>query len=272
MNKSIKQGSNGVEHNSFNILIVGFGVVGHNLAHELKKLNPIVHDIRDIRNQGFITKEESGLSHFDIAFICTDTPYVSEENPCDMTQVYNAIEDNDADIYVIKSTCMVGNVDMLKEKTGKHIVFSPEYYGGTQHCNDFDFDFTILGGDKKDCTKVVQILQEVYDGRHKFHIVDAKTAEMVKYMENSFLATKVSFCVSFFNMCKKAGINYEELRELFILDPRVNPSHTFVYEDHPYWKSHCLSKDVPSIAIQYDNKFLKSVIEYNELCKNNKNK
>ena len=83
-------------------------------------------------------------------------------------------------------------------------------------------------------------------------------------MENSFLATKVSFCQAFFNVCEKIGINYEELRELFILDPRVNPSHTFVYKDTPYWNSHCLNKDVPAIADQYDMELLKDMIKFNE--------
>ena len=37
----------------------------------------------------------------------------------------------------------------------------------------------------------------VYDARHTFRIVDSKTAELCKYMENSFLATKVAFCIQF---------------------------------------------------------------------------
>ena len=87
-------------------------------------------------------------------------------------------------------------------------------------------------------------------------------------MENSWLATKVSFCCQFFDIAEKEGVNYEELRELFILDPRVNPSHTFVYRDHPYWESHCLDKDVPAIAITEDAELLKAVIEFNEKKKN----
>jgi UDP-glucose 6-dehydrogenase len=82
-------------------------------------------------------------------------------------------------------------------------------------------------------------------------------------MENSYLAMKVSFCNQFFDIAEHAGVNYEELRELFIMDPRVNPSHTFVYRDKPYWDSHCLNKDVPAIAEEYDATLLKSLIEYN---------
>ena len=82
-------------------------------------------------------------------------------------------------------------------------------------------------------------------------------------MENSFLATKVSFCNEFYEIAKTLGVHYEELRELFVLDPRVNPSHTFVYEDTPYWNSHCLNKDVPSIADFANSKLLWSIIDYN---------
>ena len=59
-------------------------------------------------------------------------------------------------------------------------------------------------------------------------------------------------------------VNYEELRELFILDPRVNPSHTFVYRDKPYWDSHCLNKDVSHVAYHEDAEFLINMCKFNE--------
>ena len=83
-------------------------------------------------------------------------------------------------------------------------------------------------------------------------------------MENSYLATKVSFCQQFYNLAEQIGVDYEELRELFILDPRVNPSHTFVYRDKPYWDTVCLNKDVTAIAEVFDAPLLKDVIKFNE--------
>ena len=62
-------------------------------------------------------------------------------------------------------------------------------------------------------------------------------------------------------------VDYEELRELFVLDPRVNPSHTFVDRMHPYWSSHCLDKDVPAIANAYKAPLLQEVIKFNENTK-----
>ena len=239
-----------------NGLIVGYGVVGHNLNKELGKLNL---DVYDKYKPSCNTKRDI---RYDYAFICVDTPY-NEKGYCDMSAVEDAIVETDAEILIIKSTVLPTSTKRFAEKYGRKIVFSPEYYGGTQHCNNFNFNFTILGGEKDVCCEVQQILQSVYDGTHTFRIVDSTTAELVKYMENSFLATKVSFCNAFFEIAETLGVHYEELRELFVLDPRVNPSHTFVYKDTPFWCSHCLNKDVPAIAHFADNEFLLGVIDYN---------
>lgn len=246
-----------------NVLIVGYGIVGHNLHNELNKLNIDIYDKYKIENN---TKRDN--IKYDFCFICVDTPYIDENNVCDISQLENALIENESDIYIIKSTILPQTTEKLSKEFNKKIIFSPEYYGGTQHCNNYNFDFTILGGEKESCLKVQQLLQEVYDGRHIFRIVDSQTAELCKYMENSFLATKVAFCIQFYELAKKIGVNYEELRECFILDPRVNPSHTFVYEEHPYYKSHCLDKDVPAIANFLNAEFLKAVIVFNDIQKN----
>jgi len=244
------------------VLIIGYGVVGKNLERDLKKLNP---DIRDKYKVDCNTFDKNKV--YDFAFVCVDTPF-NEKGDCDTSEVYNAIKENRASVFIIKSTVLPTTTEYLIKQTGKKIIFSPEYYGGTQHCNNFDFNFTILGGEKEICRLVIQMLQKIYDGRHKFVITDSRTAELTKYMENSWLATKVSFCNEFYNFAENLGIAYEELRELFLLDPRVNPSHTFVYKDKPYWDSHCLNKDVPAIANYQNSKFLKSVIDFNISQKN----
>jgi len=241
-----------------NILIVGYGNVGRNLKKEWGVL-PI--DTYDKYKPGTNTKRDI---KYDIAVICVDTPYVSCDNVCEVSEVKNAIMENDADIYIIKSTVLPGTTERFCAETGKTILFSPEYYGTTHFTNNYVFDFTILGGNKEAGKKVVQCLQTVYDGRHRFFLTDAKTAELCKYMENAFLATKVSFCQEFYEIAEKIGVNYEELRELFVADPRVDPSQTYVFRDHPYWKSHCYDKDVPAIAETYNAYLLKAVIAFNE--------
>lgn len=254
-----------------NVLIIGYGVVGKNLEKEINSLSP---DILDKYNPEDNKISESSLEEgYDLAFICVNTTFIDDETPCDYSEVINAINENKDNmkkdgVFAIKSTILPGTTELIREETRQNVIFSPEYYGSTQHNNNFEFGFTILGGNKEDCIKAIQILQNVYDGRHRFTITDSRTAELAKYMENAWLATKVSFCSQFFEIAEKEGVNYEELRELFILDPRVNPSHTFIYRDHPYWESHCLDKDVPAIALTEDAEFLKAVIEFNMKKKN----
>lgn len=243
-----------------NVLIIGYGVVGSNLAKVLSALKPDIYD--KFKPQVNTCRPVK----YDVAFICVDTP-LTPTLRLNIAAVEEALKENDAEIYVIKSTVPPCTVKSLKEKTGKRIIFSPEYYGGTQHCNNYRFRFTILGGERVACLAVQQLLQCVYDGRHTFRITTSLTAELVKFMENSFLATKVSFCVQFWEIAKQFGIDYEELRELFVLDKRVGAAHTFVYDDAPFWESHCLDKDVPAIAEMSDATLLKEVIKYNESCR-----
>lgn len=103
-----------------------------------------------------------------------------------------------------------------------------------------------------------------FDARHRFKFTDRKTAELCKYMENCYLAAKVTFCNEFFRIAEKLGVCYEEMRELVTLDPRIDPSHTFVYRDRPYWQSHCLDKDVKAIASCSGSEFLRAVVDANE--------
>lgn len=242
-----------------NILIVGMGIVGNNLKNELIALDPDVYDIDD--SKCINTK---GEHEYDIAFICVDTPLVNNE--LDITAVNNAIEETNSKVIVIKSTVPVGTTKDIA-KTRK-VVFSPEYYGSTVNSLNLELDYTILGGEQESCDYVINIIQRAYKGSHKFIKTDSDTAELAKFMENSFLATKVVFCNVFNDIASNYGVSYNTLRELFCLDPRVNPSHTQVYQDQRYYESHCLDKDVPHIA-EYDGTgFLKQIIKNNEIRKN----
>lgn len=239
------------------VCIIGAGVVGSNLAKELRDLNPVLID------KFKCECSKPGCDKFDLAFICVPSP-LSYVNTLDTSEVLNSLKETEADLYVIKSTVNIGDTDSFSEKTGKRIVFSPEYYGGTHHCNDFNFNFTVLGGSDEDVDDVQDVLQHCYNATHRFIRMSSKEAELVKLMENSWLATKVTFCQEFYEYCANNGLRYDLVREGFIQDPRVNPSHTFVYKSHPFYSSHCLDKDVPACAELINSDLLKSVINCNE--------
>ena len=243
------------------VLIVGVGNIGSRLYREYSLLSPDRYD-------PFKGIDEKKDIRYDFAFIATDTPMLVDGS-CDLSQVRQALDETDAEVFVIRSTVPPRTTERLRDETGKRIVFSPEFYGTTQHSDErgFDFSFTILGGRKDDCNAVVQLLQEVYDARHRFRITDSTTAELTKYMENCLLAARVSFCVQFWEIANAYGVSYPEMRELLLNDERFSRAHTFVYDTHPYWESHCFDKDLRAIAGASDAPLIDGLIRYNEWCK-----
>ena len=67
-------------------------------------------------------------------------------------------------------------------------------------------------------------------------------------MENSWLATKVVFCNEFYDLAKAYGVDYHELRECWLQDPRITRSHTYVYPDNRGWGGKCLKKDTANLC------------------------
>lgn len=222
------------------ILIVGYGNIGKHMYQEFEKLQP---DIYDPNIEEYSKKSKK---QYDFAFICVPTDKLPDGS-CDTSIVESAVKDTDAEIIVIKSTIPPRTTDKLIRETEKRLVFSPEYYGTTQHCKK-DPGFVVLGGNKelRDC--VANLYNQVKNGYYKFYFTDTVTAELAKYMENCFLALKVTFCCEFADIAKKFGVSYPELRELFAADERVGNSHTFVYPDKPYYDSHCFNKDIPALV------------------------
>jgi len=211
--------------------------------------------------------EEVKNINYDLAIVAVPTPYDEKVGELDCHLVYDAIQEVNADIYLIKSTTNIGYCDYLQLQTGKHIIHSPEHAGATQHCNNFTYNFTILGGDVEDCQKVQEIYQEIFDARHVFRYVTRREAEAAKLTENAYLANNVSFWTSIWEGLTKQGICFENVRECVLLDPRIPREHSAVYPSHPYWDSHCFNKDEIAYANQTDNEYLKNTYYYNEKMK-----
>jgi UDP-glucose 6-dehydrogenase len=86
-------------------------------------------------------------------------------------------------------------------------------------------------------------------------------------MENAFLATKVAFANQFYDLARAAGVDYEDVRRLFLLDERVGASHTEVHPERGFG-GRCLPKDMKSIVAwarpRADATLLEDVLEYND--------
>ncbi len=108
-----------------------------------------------------------------------------------------------------------------------------------------------------------------YNADITIQLTTPEAAELCKYMENAFLAMKVTFCNEFYEIATRLGVDYDELRELWLLDPRIGKSHTFVFPDKRGYGGRCLPKDMRAIEAVardagYDATLLREVTASNE--------
>lgn len=247
------------------IVIFGYGVVGKHV----ESIFPITNDDIDI----WIYDPYKGLSDlpekYDFAIICVPTELI--DGKCDISIVEKAINESNAKMNIIKSTIPPGTTDYLISKYNKDIVFNPEFSGASLHAKAINENFIILGGERCRTTVVAEMYKQIITGHNRIMQTTSKTAELVKYMDNSFLGCKVVFCNEFYRIAESMGIDYNEMRELFLMDNRVNPSHTLVYKAKPYYDSHCLNKDISAVigfCENYNPEFIKDIVKNNERFKN----
>lgn len=247
----------------YDIIIVGYGNIGKHIHKELEGAGEF-----DIYDPSYPEYTFSYVKEYNIAFICVPTEMLPDGS-CDISIVEKAVRDTRAKVIVIKSTVPVGTCDQLKQKYNKNIVFSPEYYGTTQHAPASP-NFLVLAGSKSACNTVAQYYYKVKTKDFRIKFTDYRTAELAKYMENCFLALKVTFCSEFATIANDFGISYPELRDIFVLDERMGDSHTLIQDRQMYYDSHCLNKDIPGLIKQTDKAHLmEAMLEINKQKRQN---
>ncbi|BBI31345.1 Rossmann-fold NAD(P)-binding domain-containing protein [Cohnella abietis] len=243
--------------------IIGFGHVGKAMF----KLFPEAA----IYDEPLELGSRSDMSEVDAAFVCVPTPEASDGS-CDTSLVEEVIDWLEAKVIIIRSTVSVGFTERLVAATGKRIVFQPEYYGETAAHPFAELasrSWLTFGGATQDVKLAVKAYQSICNAEVKFVLTDARTAELAKYMENCYLALKVTFCNEFYNIAEAFNVDYNELREVWLEDPRIGRSHTFVYEDNRGFSGKCLPKDLNAMIHQSENQgldvgLLRSVRERNK--------
>lgn len=233
-----------------------------------------------------IETNKSEANGCDLAVICVPTPEAADHS-VDLSYVREAVGWLGTPLILVKSTIPPGTTDSLIQSFGKHVVFSPEYIGEgkyeVQWWKDKNYphptdmkkhNFQIFGGAKEDTMAVAAFFQKVVGPEPEMCFTDAKTAELCKYMENSWGATKVTFCNEFARIAEAFGVSYPELRELWLKDGRVERMHTAVFPDKRGFGGKCYPKDVNGIVEQskkngFTPKLLQSVLAVNDELKTN---
>lgn len=195
------------------VSIIGHGIVGQSM----RKVFPEARVIDPAQGR-------DGVVDGGIAFVCVPTP-IGLDGACDTSIVREVVAAHDADIFVVRSTVPPGTCRSL----GGSVVFQPEYLGmtpGHRYLSDLDVPFVILGGPATLTRQVRALYRTALPPDTSYHLTAYETAELVKYATNTFLATKVEFVNELHDACTALGIDYDDLRELWLLDDRIGRSHT----------------------------------------------
>jgi UDPglucose 6-dehydrogenase len=204
----------------------------------------------------FTTSYAEALANADFAFIAVGTPE-GVDGEADLKYVRAAAEAiaetmTRPIIIVNKSTVPVGTgdwvADIVRAKQPKPIPFSvvscPEFLREGSAIADFmNPNRIVLGSlDRDAANKVAELHLSL---RARIQVTDLRTAEMIKYASNAFLATKISFINEIANICEALGADVKEVAEGMGYDTRIG--RQFLDAGLGYGGS-CFPKDVKALA------------------------
>lgn len=231
-------------------LIIGYGWVGQFIGKYFIEAHYVAGDGKFCRVSD--NEEVKPLEKYQLGFIGVPTPMLPS-GQCDTSIVEDVVKSyaQKVNYFCCKSTVEIGTIDKLKNLYDVNICMSPEYVGETLGHPLLNFNpetFVILGGDKEVTKVFAEAWTLVTNACTKIYQVSGKTAELCKLMENSFIATKVMFCNEFFALAEEIGVDYNELREIFLADPRMSRYFTYVYRNNRGFSGKCLPKDLNNLA------------------------
>jgi UDPglucose 6-dehydrogenase len=143
-----------------------------------------------------------------------------------------------------------GTTDQLSKKYSNiKIIFSPEFL--TERTAKLDMltqSRIILGGELSLTEKAKTLFNERFKIKNIIQ-TDSKTAELTKYMNNTFFATKVSIMNEFKLLCDKIGANWQDALRGFVSDGRIGDSHLNVpgHDGKLGYGGTCFPKDVNAL-------------------------
>ncbi|PEJ58491.1 UDP-glucose 6-dehydrogenase [Bacillus sp. AFS002410] len=273
---------------------VSFATVGYNVTCvdiDYEKINLLQKGICPIFEPGlqealvenislkrikFTTNYQLAYSQADIIFIAVGTPELPDgtANLSYLKVVAKDIAMNAKRnlMVVIKSTVPVGTNEIVKEIMNENalqhlnidVISNPEFLReGSALYDLFNGDRIIIGSESQAATELVEELYKPFN--LPIYVTDVRSAEMIKYASNAFLATKISFINEIAMVCENLEANVEHVAKGIGLDHRIGSK--FLNAGIGYGGS-CFPKDTTALVkeaelVGVDLKLLKSVITIN---------
>ncbi|MGE3062050.1 MAG: nucleotide sugar dehydrogenase [bacterium] len=228
-------------------------------------VNEVVKKVTASGNLCAISDIKKGIMETDISLICVGTPS-KDTGEVDLSYIFKTAEEigevlkekQTYHIILIRSTSMPGTVDkyaeILESKSDKRrkkdfdVVANPEFLREGNAMNDFyNPPFTLLGCECESSEKTIRKMYSFLEC--PFIITSIRTAEMLKYVNNTFHALKVDFANEISRFCKKKNIDSREVIDIFVLDRKLNISEYYLRPGFAFGGS-CLPKDVRALAYE----------------------
>lgn len=272
-----------------------------NLGHDVlcvdidqKKISDLQHGVINFYEPGLkelvLKNKEKGTLNFttnipeavnfgEAIFNCVGTPG-KDDGSANLSYVFSVAENvakfsQSYNILINKSTVPPGTAQEcynIIKNTNKNseveVVSNPEFLAEGKAVYDFTHPDKIVVGAKN--KRAFDLVRKIYTGRLRTYIpileTEWETAELIKYANNSFLATKISFINEIANLCDKVGADISVVSQALGMDQRIGPK--FLQAGVGYGGS-CFPKDVRALAkvgekCGYETKLLNEVDELNK--------
>ena len=222
--------------------IVGNGFVGSSVAFGFSAQTGCDADVKIYdkdRTKGTHELEEV-INTSDFIFLSVPTPS-NQDGSISLDIIYNVFEEihsiidytkpgdscDTQPIILLRSTVTPGTTREIQKKYPlMRIVFNPEFL--TERSAKLDFinqSRFIIGGSPGDSDAVEKLFKWRFGESTPVIKTNYETAELIKYMNNCFFATKVSFLNEMYEIADKCGANWDEAVEGFVRDGRIGHSH-----------------------------------------------
>jgi UDPglucose 6-dehydrogenase len=207
----------------------------------------------------FTSSLKQAVGNADAVFIAVGTPSRRGDGHADLSHVYAAASEvaealcDDA-VVVTKSTVPVGTGDeveriirSLRRNIEVPVVSNPEFLREGAAIYDFKHPDRIVIG--TDDARAREVMNEIYRPLHlnaaPIMHTDRRTAELIKYASNAFLATKITFINEIADLSEKIGANVQDVARGMGLDKRIGPK--FLHAG-PGFGGSCFPKDALALA------------------------
>ena len=165
----------------------------------------------------------------------------------------------------------------MSKITRLDVCFSPEFLTEANSFEDFRNQTRIIIGGPRPATGVVKRMFRKAFPRIPIVKTGTKTAEMVKYFTNCFLASKVTFANQMYDICQSAEIDYDKVCEYALYDNRIGSTHLLVPgpDGDRGFGGHCFPKDLAAMIFfgknrDVDCQILEDVQSFNEKVRSNR--